>query len=101
VFTEDKVIADAAVATGYFIYIEGSDVVTPSATPTGTITKLDVMTVAQLKEYAKEKGIDLSKAAKKEDIIDVIIAAEVGESDGDNGDPVNQFVDNSADNASE
>lgn len=36
---------------------------------------LDGMTVAQLKEFAKENGIDIGEATKKQDIIDVIAAA--------------------------
>ena len=37
---------------------------------------LEDMTVAQLKEYAEEKGIDLNGATKKADIIEAIKAAE-------------------------
>ncbi len=36
---------------------------------------LDSMTVAQLKEFAKENGIDIGDASKKQDIIDTIVAA--------------------------
>ena len=36
---------------------------------------LDGMTVAQLKEFAKENGIDIGDATKKQDIIDTIVAA--------------------------
>lgn len=36
---------------------------------------LDGMTVAQLKEFAKENGIDIGEAIKKQDIIDAIVAA--------------------------
>lgn len=36
---------------------------------------LDGMTVAQLKEFAKESGIDIGEATKKQDIIDAIAAA--------------------------
>ena len=36
---------------------------------------LDGMTVAQLKEFAKENGIDIGEATKKQDIIDGIVAA--------------------------
>lgn len=36
---------------------------------------LDGMTVAQLKEFAKENNIDISEATKKQDIIDAIVAA--------------------------
>lgn len=36
---------------------------------------LDGMTVAQLKEFAKENGIDIGEATRKQDIIDAIVAA--------------------------
>lgn len=36
---------------------------------------LDGMTVAQLKEFAKENGIDIGEATKKQEIIDAIAAA--------------------------
>lgn len=36
---------------------------------------LDGMTVAQLKEFAKENGIDIGEVTKKQDIIDAIAAA--------------------------
>ena len=36
---------------------------------------IDTMTVAQLKEFAKENGIDIGEATKKQDIIDAIAAA--------------------------
>lgn len=42
---------------------------------------LDNMTVPQLKSFAKENGIDIGSASKKEDIIKAIIAA--GESDAE------------------
>lgn len=35
----------------------------------------DSMTVAQLKEFAEENGIDIGDASKKQDIIDTIVAA--------------------------
>ena len=36
---------------------------------------LDEMTIAQLKAFAKENGIDIGDASKKQDIIDAIVAA--------------------------
>lgn len=45
--------------------------------------KLDGMTVAQLKEFAKENGIDIGEVTKKQDIIDAIVsAAEQQEPEG-------------------
>ena len=44
---------------------------------------LDGMTVAQLKDFAKENGIDIGDAVKKQDIIDAIVAsAEQQEPEG-------------------
>lgn len=37
---------------------------------------LEALTIAELKEYAAEKGIELGEATKKAAIIDVIMAAE-------------------------
>lgn len=44
-------------------------------TADGESFNLDGMTVAQLKEFAKENGIDIGEATKKQDIIDAIAAA--------------------------
>ena len=45
---------------------------------------LDVMNVAQLKKYAKDNGIDIGTATKKQELMDIINAAEaeVEEADG-------------------
>ena len=44
---------------------------------------LDGMTVAQLKDFAKENGIDIGDATKKQDIVAAIMAAaEPDESEG-------------------
>jgi len=47
---------------------------------------LDEMTVAELKEYAEQHGIDLGEAKKKVEILTVIHAA-VSDSEQANGDP--------------
>lgn len=39
------------------------------------------MTVAELKEYAEQHGIDLGDASKKEDILSVILATKGGDRD--------------------
>lgn len=44
-------------------------------TADGESFNLDGMTIAQLKEFAKENGIDIGEATKKQDIIDAIAAA--------------------------
>jgi len=75
---EDKAIAEAAVATGYFelVEAEGDD-----DNGSADISK---MTVPQLEQYAKDNNIDLGGATKKADIIKAIEAAQ-SEGDDDNG----------------
>ena len=76
---EDKAIADAAVATGYFEYVEseGDDNNAPA--------DISKMTVPQLEQYAKDNNIDLGGATKKADIIKAIEAAQ-SEGDDNNAD---------------
>ena len=83
VFVEDEKTALAAVNTGYFKLVEGGDIVPPPVIPTGTITPLDVMTVQQLKEYSKEKNIDLAGASTKPEILDCIEKALAAVNTGD------------------
>ncbi len=94
VFTESEEIAAAAVATGYFKLMEGTDTLPPPKAPTGTITKIDTMTVPKLKDYAKAKGIDLGGAALKDVILAVIAKAEAGTgvSEDDEDDTASQFT---------
>lgn len=87
VFVEDEATALAAVSTGYFKLVEGEAVTPPPAAPTGTITKLDAMTVPELKEYAKANNIDLTGASKKEEIL-----ARIEEASGTDEDPASQFT---------
>lgn len=49
---------------------------------TKTPKPLEKMTVAELREYAAQHGIDLGEATKKDDILAMIIAAEGGEGNG-------------------
>lgn len=74
---EDKAIADAAVATGYFEYVEseGDDNDAPA--------DISKMTVPQLEAYAAEKGIDLAGASRKAEIIAKIAAAETADDNND------------------
>lgn len=46
--------------------------------PQNELKPLEKMTVAELKEYAEQHGIDLGDAAKKDEILAVILAAEGG-----------------------
>lgn len=78
VFVEEERTALAAVSTGYFRLLEVSALEEEDSqqTLTGPVTVLDVKTLAELKEYAKENGIELSGATKKEDVLAAIIQAE-------------------------
>ena len=71
---EDKAIADAAVATGYFEYVEseGDDNDAPA--------DISKMTVPQLEAYAAEKGIDLADCKNKAEKVAKI--KEAAETDG-------------------
>lgn len=90
VTVEDEATANAAVASGFFEVVElNAAEEPPKGTLTGTITKLDAMTVPQLKEYAKTNNIDLEGASKKEEILERIEAAQAGPSDDD---PAGQFT---------
>jgi len=83
---EDKAIADAAVATGYFEFVEaegGDD---------NAVTDISKMTVPQLEQYAKDNNIDLGGATRKADIIKAIEAAQ-SEGGDDNADDENGSAD--------
>lgn len=69
---ENEAAAKLAVASGYFEVVSSGTNAPNSEPATGAVTKLDVMTVAQLRDYAKENGIDLAGATKKEEILSVI-----------------------------
>lgn len=60
VFLEDDTAADAAIATGYFVEVEGAGVVLPPGAPTGTIEAIDTMGATKLRAYAKKKGLALT-----------------------------------------
>lgn len=74
VLVEEEELANAVVATGYFELID----VNPEAWPEteeGTVERMDTMTVKQLREYAKNIGVDLAGATKKEDILAILYKA--------------------------
>ncbi|WP_028988037.1 hypothetical protein [Thermicanus aegyptius] len=50
--------------------------------PVGGLNDFNDMTVAELKQYAADNGIDLGGATKKGDILAVIFATKGGEKDG-------------------
>ena len=92
VFVEDKAIADAAVATGYFKLIEEAE-----EPPEGGEEKepgegggdkepgkkLEEMTVPELETFAAYKGISLKGISKKADII-AKLKAELGAAETEN-----------------
>lgn len=69
---EEKELAEALVASGYFELVEASD----------EGVNLDKMTKAQLEAYAAENGIDLTGKTSKADIIVAIKEAQSSDDDG-------------------
>lgn len=67
VTTEDKNIADKAVATGYFIIDETID---------DAESHFDKLTIPELKKYAEENNIDIKGASIKSEIIKAIETAQ-------------------------
>ena len=92
VYTDDKAVRDAAIATGYFeeigaVKAKADTVPVIPAVPTKTAeeeetearnhaTELSKMTVEELKAYASINGIPLGSARKKEAILKAVIDAE-------------------------
>lgn len=101
VTVEDEATANAAVASGFFEIVEVSAAEEkPTGPATGAITKLDAMSIKQLKEYAKANDIDITGASKKEEILGRIEAAQAkpdGKDGEDENDPSGQFIGGSAD----
>lgn len=105
VTVEDEATANAAAASGFFEIVEVSAAEEqPTGPATGTITKLDAMTIAQLKEYAKTNDIDITGISKKEEILGRIEAAQTkpyGKDGEDDNDLSDQFVGGSDDELKE
>ena len=81
VLTEDKAIADAAVASGFFkLFGEGE---APGFPPPGEVlghldpAQLESMTIPELKKLAEDMGVDIKGLKAKADIIAAIVAVEV------------------------
>ena len=81
VLTEDKAIADAAVASGFFkLFGEGE---APGFLPSGEVLghldpeQLESMTIPELKKLAEDMGVDIKGLKAKADIIAAIVAVEV------------------------
>ena len=81
VLTEDKAIADAAVASGFFkLFGEGE---APGFPPPGEVlghldpAQLESMTIPELKKLAEDMGVDIKGLKAKGDIIAAIVAAQV------------------------
>lgn len=82
VFTEDKAIADAAVATGYFGLVEETDGEGSTGAGeqiTGHLDKeqLESMEYNDLKKLAADLGVDTKVVKKKADLIEAVAAIEV------------------------
>lgn len=77
VFTEDKAIADKALASGYFRLVEDDG--RQTATVKGHLSKeqLEGMRVSDLKKLAEDMGIDTSGIEKKVELVEAIAAEEV------------------------
>lgn len=73
-FTEDKAIADDAVASGYFTLIEDE---AEEAKYHLDKAQLDEMKFDDLKKLAADMGIDITGIKKKADLVDAIAAVEV------------------------
>lgn len=77
-FTEDKAIADGAVASGYFTLIEGeAEEEQQEAKYHLDKAQLDEMKFDDLKKLAADMGIDITGIKKKADLVDAIAAVEV------------------------
>lgn len=83
VFTEDKAIADKAVASGYFLLVETAEAEDTENAGEQAENEVDYeglsdMTKAELTAYAKEHGISLEGCSTKADILAAISVANGG-----------------------
>lgn len=78
VFTEDKAIAEMAVASGYFKLVE-DEPQPEQETVKGHLDKgqLETMKFEELKELATKMGVEIKGISKKVDLIEAIAAVEV------------------------
>lgn len=76
VFVEDKAIANAAVATGYFRLIESGEE-TMAQTAHLDTRQLEKMKVDDLKKLAADMGIETTGFQKKADYVEAITAVKV------------------------
>jgi len=78
--TEDAFLASRLRSKGYTVAadegVSGEDVSDQGEAPEAGRIKLEEMTVPQLKELANEKGIDLSGARTKAEILAAVNSAE-------------------------
>jgi len=81
--TEDAFLASRLRSKGYTVAADegagGEDVSGQDEAPEVCRIKLEEMTVPQLKELADEKGIDLSGARTKAEILAAVNSAETGQ----------------------
>ena len=94
VYVDDKSVAEAAVATGYFELIADKGLSAPEKKHLDR-RQLEEMTVDNLKGLAADMGIDTTRLKKKSEYVEAISAVEVepgeeisaeGENEADFGD---------------
>lgn len=76
VYVEDKAIADAAVASGYFELIGDEELALPETEHLDN-AQLEEMKIDDLRKLAADMGIDTKGFKKKADFVEAIAAVEV------------------------
>lgn len=84
VFVEDKAVAAAAVATGYFRLIEDGEEQPDDGEEKEPGKRLEEMTVPELETFAAYKGVSLKGINRKADII-ARLKEELGTEETENG----------------
>lgn len=74
---ENKVIDDCVYANGFENKIDDEEINSNSENESYPV--LENMNISELKAYAAEKGIKLNSAAKKDEILAILIEAEIAE----------------------
>lgn len=77
VFTEDKAIADKAIASGYFQLVEEAKEMPETIKGHFSKRQLEEMKVDELRQLAEDMGIDTSSLKKKAELVEAIAAEEV------------------------
>jgi len=90
VFVENKATADKAVATGYFVLVEGTQSPLDPPEKPGRGKTLEEMTISKLETYATYKDVSLKGIRGKENIIAKLkeeLGAQETENEVDYGSP--------------